>query len=788
LTAACLAATLPPAVSAAPAVSVAADAVPSAIPLRARPVPLDAVRLLDGPFKRAQDLDAAYLLRIEPDRLLARFRAEAGLPEKAKPYGGWEGMDICGHSLGHYLSACALIHAATGDARFRARADAVVDELAAVQAAFGDGYVGAVPAGRTLFADVAAGKIETANFKLNGCWVPWYNLHKTLAGLLDARRWCGSAKAEAVFLGLAGWTERLLARLTDDQVQAMLACEHGGMSESLAEAWAITGEARFRAAAERFGHRAVLDPLARGEDCLPRLHANTQIPKLAGAARLAELTGDARLRAAAGFFWTIVTRDHSYAIGGHGDHEYFGPPRRLADRLTANTAEVCGSYNMLRLTHRLFTWSADAACADFAERALLNHILASQHPSTGMMCYFVPLKPGRAKEYSSPFDTFTCCVGTGMENHARHGECVYYQDDAGLFVNLFVASELAWREKGVTIRQETRFPDEGATRLVVAGDRPVRFALRVRHPAWAEGPLVLRLNGEALASESRPSGYATVDREWKPGDALEVRFPMRLRLEATPDNPRRVAVLCGPVVLAGVIEKPLADADAPVFVTEGRPVDDWARPVVGETLAFTTAGVGRPADVPLRPLFRVHDRPYAVYWDLFTEAEWTGAQEAYRAEQRRRRDLEARTVDVMRLGEMQPERDHAFQGERSVPNHYNDQPCRDARQGGWFSFAVKVLPDRPVALAATYWGSDESNRVFDILVEGTRVATQTLERNRPGAFFVETYPIPPELTRGKEKVTVRFQAHPGKTAGRVFECRIVRPAEAVGAGETRETK
>ncbi len=743
-----------------------------AIPIRAHSLPLDAVRLLDGPFKHAQDLDAAYLLRLEPDRLLARFRAEAGLPEKAKPYGGWEGMDICGHSLGHYLSACALMFAATGDDRFRARVDAIVAELAAVQAAFGDGYVAAVPDGRRLFADVAAGRIETANFKLNGCWVPWYNIHKTMAGLLDARRWCGSAKAEAVFLGLAGWTERLLARLTDDQVQRMLACEHGGMNEVLAEAYALTGDARYREAAARFNHRAVLDPLARGEDCLPRLHGNTQIPKLIGAARQHELTGDPALGAAAACFWTVVTRDHSYAIGGHGDHEYFGQPRRLDDRLSTNTAEVCNTYNMLKLTRHLFGWSPDAAYADFAERALFNHILASQHPETGMLCYFLPLKPGHHKTYCDPYDSFWCCVGTGMENHARYGESVYFVDDGGLWVNLFIASEAAWRERGVVLRQETRFPDGETTRLSIVRGGPVRFALRVRHPAWTE-TLFLRLNGEAVAASSRPSGYAVVDREWRAGDSLEVRLPMRLRLEGLPDNPGRAAVCFGPLVLAGESE-PLAAAEAPVLVPGDRSVDAWIRPVAGEPGVFRTDGVGRPKDVTLRPLFRVQDRPYTVYWDLFTEAAWEARKVGYRAEQARLREREARTVDVMRLGEMQPERDHGFQGERSIVTHHDERPCRDAREGGWFSFAVKVLPDCPVALAVTYWGSDERDREFDLLVDGTRIATQRLERERPGAFFAVEYPIPVELTRGKPRAHVTFQAHAGKTAGRVFEVRVVK--------------
>ena len=737
------------------------------------------MRLLDGPFKRAMALDAEYLLRLEPDRLLSWFRKEAGLKPKAEVYGGWEAQGVAGHSLGHYLTACSLMYASTGDARFRERVEYVVSELELCQRANGDGYVAAIPDGKRIFREVSEGDIRSQGFDLNGGWVPWYTMHKIFAGLLDAHQHAKSERALAVVRALGDWAERATARLSEEQFQRMLAAEHGGMNESLAELYARTGEERYLKLARRFHHRAVLDPLARREDRLAGLHANTQIPKVIGLARLHELAGEESDRTAAEFFWGRVVNHHSYVIGGNSEGEHFGPPDKLDARLGQNTCETCNTYNMLKLTRHLFTWRPAVEYADYYERALYNHILASQNPEDGMFCYFVPLKPGARKTYSTPFNSFWCCVGTGMENHAKYGEAIYFKGDDALWVNLFIPSELRWREQGVTLRQETRYPDDGRVRLTVNADRPAEFALRLRRPSWAARGFAVSVNGRPQKAGAGPGGYVEIRRAWRRGDRVELSIPLPLRLEALPDNPRRAAVLYGPTVLAGELG-PEDEAgvgglvNVPVLVTGDRPPAAWLKSVAGRPSTFRTRGVGRPREVTLYPFHRVHGRRYTVYWDFFTPREWRARAAEYKAEVERAQRLEALTVDFAQPGEMQPERDHQMQGERTETGEHSGRKWRHARDGGWVSFEMKVSPTEPVSLICTYWGGETGPRAFDILVDGVRVATQSLQNDRPGQFFDVTYTLPEELTRGKQKVTIRFQAHPGNTAGGLYGLRVVR--------------
>jgi DUF1680 family protein len=761
-------------------------AVAPKVALKAYAFSLEDVRLLEGPFKAAMERDAAYLLTVEPDRLLHRFRLTAGLEPRAPMYGGWETQGISGHSLGHYLSACSMMYASTGDERFREKVKYIVDELEACQNANGNGYVGGIPDGKRVFAEVAAGNIRSQGFDLNGLWVPWYTQHKLFAGLLDAYRYCRNDKALAVARKLGDWVGDVIGKLSDEQMQKMMACEHGGMNESLAELYAITGDEKYLAMSRRFHHKAVLDPLANREDRLAGLHGNTQIPKIIGVARRYEVTGDAVDRTIAEFFWDRVVHHHSYVIGGHGEHEHFGPADKLNDRLSAETCETCNTYNMLKLTRHLFAWHATAKYADYYERALYNHILASQDPNTGMMCYFVPLKEGEYKRYSNPFDNFTCCHGTGMENHAKYGDSIYFHDDAGLFVNLFIPSELTWKAKGLKVRQETKFPVEDTTTLTLSCDKPVKLAIRVRCPGWATGPLGVKVNGKAAELKTAPGGYAVLDQEWKNGDKIEVRIPMGLRLEAMPDNPKRAAILYGPVVLAGdlgPIEKKASDSavvddyDLTVLVTGDKPLQAWLVRMEDRPLGFETYNVGRPHDVELIPFYEMHHHRYGVYWDFFTVEQWEKRYADFIAELKRLREVKARTIDTLRIGEMQPERDHNVTGEKTGPGEFNGRKFRHATDGGWFSFEMAVLPEEPAELLCTFWGSERGPRTFDILIDGTKIATQSLNNDRPGEFFDVAYPVPIELTKGKQKVTVKLQAHRGNFAGGLFGCRTMKKAQ-----------
>ncbi|MCP5525055.1 MAG: glycoside hydrolase family 127 protein [Verrucomicrobiales bacterium] len=753
--------------------------IPVAPPLALPFSPHD-VRLLDGSlFKAGQDAAVEYLLSLEPDRFLARFRSESGLKPKAEHYPGWEQQGVSGHSLGHYLSGCAFAWAATDDGEFLRRVNYIVEELAACQEAGGDGYVAAIPNGRKVYAEVAAGNIRSAGFDLNGCWVPNYTMHKLFAGLRDAYRLCGNKQALAVARKLADWFEKTLANLDDAQMQKMMVAEHGGINETFADLYADTGDERYLRLSRRFHHKAILDPLARGEDILPGKHANTQIPKLNGLATRYELTGDPADRAAADFFWDRVVNHHSYVTGGHCDHEYFGPPDQLNDRLSDDTTETCNVYNMLKLTRHIFGWRPESRVADFYERALLNHIRSSQHPD-GRVIYNLTLRQGGTKSYQLKYDWFTCCMGTGMENHVRYTDGIYFHDADSLWVNLFIPSTLNWRAHDVQVRQETRWPEGDCTDLLITAARPQEFALRLRRPYWARDGVFASVNGQPVEDATCEDGFLVIRREWRNGDRVRFSFPMSLRTEAMPDNPRRIAVFHGPTLLAadlGPVEDPHADEPfyVPVLLTADRPVTDWLKPVSRTAQVFETVNVGRPREVRLVPFHRLHDRRYTVYFDEYTEADWTRREAELRAEQERQAVLEARTVDRLRIGEMQPERDHNLQGEETSTGEAFGRKWRHAINGGWFGFDLKVRPDGPHELWVTYWGGETGNRIFDILVNGEKVATQRLRENAPGKFYEQTYPIPERLTQGRDKVNVRFQAQPGAWAGGVFDVRLLTP-------------
>ncbi len=750
-----------------------------------RPVPLAQVRLLDGPFLDSLRANTAYLLTLEPDRLLHNFRANAGLEPKGEVYGGWERDTIAGHTLGHYLTACALTFAQTGDDEFKRRVDYIAAELAACQQAEGDGYVagftrkrpgsGEVEDGKVLFEELARGEIRSAGFDLNGCWVPFYNWHKLLNGLVDARELCGNDQALAVATGLAGFIDRVFARLDDAQVQQVLECEHGGINESLARLHALTGDPRHLALAERIYHHRILDPLAAGEDRLQGNHANTQIPKVIGAACIHELTGGEKSAAIARFFWQTVTGNHSYVIGGNADREYFQAPRSISQHLTEQTCESCNTYNMLKLTRHLHGWTGEARYFDYYERAHLNHILAHQHPRTGMLAYMVPMRSGAARGFSSPFDSFWCCVGTGIENHAKHGDSIWWtRGPDQLVVNLYIPSQVEWKERQTRVRMTGDMPFAGTMELQVEPAAPARFTLALRIPAWCADSFRAAVQPKDDASEqSRADGYLRITRTWRPGDKVDLTLPMQLRAEATPDDPDTIALLYGPSVLAADLgpadgpEPKLSPALVADDVLAGIQRADSPEP------AFHTAGIGRPDELTLRPFYRLQDRRYAVYFKRHTPAQWEQQQDLAAREEARRRELDARSVDVVHLGEMQPERDHHLDSHLSWPVDYRGEKGRDARSGGFFEFTAKVDPEKPLDLHCRYWG-EERNRRFDILLDGTRLVTEQLDTPAPGKFVDRVHPIPPELTRGKPSVRIRFQPHEGHTAGPVFGCRIVR--------------
>jgi DUF1680 family protein len=764
--------------------SVRADAPAMKAARSAEPFPLADVRLLDGPFRDAMLRDQKYLLSLDPDRLLRNFRVNVGLPTDAKPYGGWEApnCELRGHSLGHYLSALSLMYASTGDARFKQRADYIVGVLAQCQsnapaAGFHEGYLSAFPES---FID----RVEQSK----PVWAPWYTLHKILAGLLDANRQCGNEPALAVAEKMADWVKFRVDHISPEQMQKSLNEEHGGMNEALANLYAVTGNTNYLALSAAFNHAKILDPLARGEDRLNGVHANTQIPKIIGATREYEFTGDPKYLTIADTFWDSVALRRSYAIGGHSDHEHFFPTNEFARHLSPETAETCNTYNMLKLTRELFALRPDAAKMDFYERGLYNDILASQDPDTGMMTYFMSLKPGHFKIYSTPENSFWCCTGTGMENHAKYADTIYFHDANSLWVNLFIASELNWAEKGISVRQETKFPERDTTVLKFKAEKPVTLALKIRHPAWATEGMKISVNGKRQKIESAAGSYATVEREWRDGDTVEIRLPMKLHTEFLPDTTNEIALLYGPIVLAGELGtngmparltangqgdfNRVADPSVPMFATTSDQLVKHVKPVRGQPLTFRTDGIGRPADVTLIPFYEMHHQRYSVYWKLISEADWQEHAAQIAAADARRMAEEARVVDVVRPGEQQSETDHKLAGGDTQTGEFNGHKWRHAND--WFSYEVKVLPGEPQQLVATFWGGEAGTREFDILVDGKVVGTEKLDNNQPGEFFDVAFPLAPELTRGKSSVTVKFAAHPGNFAGGVFGLRVVR--------------
>ncbi len=598
--------------------------------IKAKPFDLKQIRLLDSAFKENMERDKKYLLELEPDRFLHSFRVTAGLESEAEPYGGWESPtgELRGHSMGHYLSACSLMVASTGDDGFKKRVEYIVAELAKCQDAmpsqgYNSGFLSAYP--EEFFERVE---------RRQSVWAPYYTLHKILAGLFDAYQYAGNQQALDVLEKMAAWLTFRISKLNEEGMQIVLLNEFGGMNEVLANLYGVTGNPEHLKLSLAFNDSVVLDPLSQHEDRLDRMHANTQIPKAIGAARQYEVTGENRYHEIAQFFWERVALYRSYAIGGHSDDELFFPVNSFAQHLSSVTAETCNTYNMLKLTRHLFGWEPSAQLMDFYERALFNHILGSQDPKTGMMLYFSSLRPGHVKVYNTPENSFWCCTGTGMENHAKYGETIYFHDDESLFVNLFIASELAWDEKGIMLRQETAFPEEAATHLTFQCKQPVKLALKIRYPAWAKG-FSISVNGVQEAVDASAGSYVTIEREWQDGDRVDIQLPMSLYLEALPDDSNMVAVMYGPIVLAGALgTHDMPEVYNPDYHTREALINRWPAPPVpvlvgggdavlasiepseGKPLTFHTKGTGKPNDVELIPFYRMHHQRYTVYWQL----------------------------------------------------------------------------------------------------------------------------------------------------------------------------
>lgn len=607
------------------------------------------VTLLPGPFRDNMVRDLDYLLAFDCDRLLAPFEKVAGLPARAPNLGGWESSGLASHYTGHFLSASSMMYAQTRDARLAAKIDYLLARLAACQHANGRGdpefrgYCAGIPGSKAAFRKALAGHIDVGNphalysFSLNGMWSPWYTVHKIMAGLRDVYLHLGREQALRILTGMAGWAEQFPGRLDTARMQTMLISEQGGMNEVLADLAAITGERRYLTLAEQFNEKSQLDPLMRRQDILDGVHSNQYIPRVIGLATQYELTGNRDYRVAAEFFWRNVARHRTYVFGGNGDHEDFFPIGDTWRHLSVGSAESCCTYNILKLTNHYFCWNAAMEAADFYERGLINHILGSQDPRTGMMTYYLSMRPGHFKTFSTPWDSCWCCAGTGMENHAKYSRGIYYHAADALWVNLYLASELRWKAVGLTLRQRTRFPDANDVRIEIEARRPVRATIRLRHPYWSTPAMAVRVNGRPIDA-GRPGTYLELTRRWRDGDVIEIELRTPLRVERMAHHPSKLAILAGPTVLAAVLGDvlmsppiPYAKGDqyewksvpdpvvVPLLVTRGEPVERWVKPDPAQPLLWHTHGVGRPADVRLVPFHRVAHQRYTVYFDEIAE-------------------------------------------------------------------------------------------------------------------------------------------------------------------------
>lgn len=792
----------------------------SRLHFKANPFNLSQVRLLDGPFRDAMDLDHKYLLDLESDRLLHLYRLNASLPTSAQPLGGWASLECPMRSefIGHYLTACAKMYASTADEKLKAKAEAIVAELAKCQKAIGKGYL-EPPIDQHCNQIPYGDQIKEGKAVLN----PWYKVHKMLTGLYDMYIYCGNKQSLEIINGMKAWIKNCTDGLDEEKMQLMLSYgQHCGMTESLTDIYAVTGDREFLSLARRFELNKIIDPLANHRDKLTGLHANDTIPQITGIARMYEITGERRYYDAAKFFWRQVVNARSYCTGGTSREEIWpSEPYHLANELSPVTIESCCVYNMMKLTRYLFSWNAEPCYADYYERALFNSILAGQNPEDGMMMYFHPMESGWYKKFSTPRNSFWCCHNTGIESYAKLGNSIYFYDDTGVFVNLFIASELTWQDKGIRIRQETKFPEEQGTTIFIKTSEPIELALHIRIPYWATSGGKIRINGKPLKVFSSPSSYLTLRRIWRNGDRVEVELPMCLHLDRMPDNTNKAAIMYGPLVLAGKLEPmdpktvpgydpiqgqpwppgwygpneqwyyPDKPTPAPVLVAQGNNLNEWIRQSKNEPLAFQTEKAGKPNDITLIPYYKIFGWRYAIYWDIYSKNEWKVFEEKLKAEQlqekAKQESIQARMVDRVKIGDSTLESEHNYHSKNIRRGTFLGRSWIEANswlkekeptwikdgkeeEASWFSYDLKVLPEESMSLLCTYWGGDAQRRVFDILIDGSVIATQSLERNKLNEFFDVEYPIVAELTRGKSKITVKFVPKYMYLAGSVFGC------------------
>jgi DUF1680 family protein len=752
---------------------------------------LNQVRLLESPFLSAQQTDLRYLLALEPDRLLSPFLREAGLQPKAPSYPNWENTGLDGHIGGHYLSALSMMYAATGDAEVKRRLDYFLDELKRCQDHVGTGFIGGTPGSLALWEEIKRGDIRASSFDLNGKWVPLYNIHKTYNGLLDAYTHAGSRQALEMLVKYTDWMLGITAGLSDEQMQEMLKSEHGGLNEVFAAVYEITGDKKYLQLAHRFSHQKILRPLIQEKDSLTGLHANTQIPKVIGYKRIADDEHNADWDKAARFFWKTVTENRSVCIGGNSVREHFNPPDDFSAMIEdVQGPETCNTYNMLRLTKMLYKSTPEVYLMDYYEKALFNHILSSEEPERGGFVYFTPMRPGHYRVYSQPETSFWCCVGTGLENHAKYGELIYAHDRDALYVNLFIPSRLTWEEKGVVFSQRTRFPYSGEMNFTFEEAESKKLALKLRIPSWVKEPeqIEVSVNGEWLGYGAVTGEYLTLERKWKRGDCVTLRLPMQVNLVQLPDKSPYYAFQYGPIVLAAPMGtedlkglyaddsrgghiahgKLIPLNEIPAFIGTSAEIESSLSRLDDEGLRFVYTGETFPArkDMEFIPFYALHNQRYLIYFPQTKSVQDDASRQASTLYQNRYDEIENRTLDVIYPGEQQSESDHFIRYEDSETGDINNRHFRKAK--GWFGYRMKT--EEPASYLTIVHHKSEANRSL-ILVDDEELKGEPKAEPIDDDFVRLTYALPP-LKSGEH--TVVFKPAGGEVTSSVFEIRLLK--------------
>jgi hypothetical protein len=759
---------------------------------------LSEVSLHDNIFKHAREVDLEYMLKLDPNRLLAPFLREAGLVPKAENYPNWENTGLDGHIAGHYLTTLAQMYASTGNEEVLGRLKYMLKELRKVQEANGNGYIGGVPGSKKLWEEITNGIIDAGSFSLNDKWVPLYNIHKTFAGLRDAYLIAGLQEVKPMLIDFTDWMLKVTKNLSNEQVQEILKSEYGGLNEVFADVAEITGEKKYLDLAYRFSQKSLLQPLESETDILNGMHANTQIPKVIGFEKIAEIDDNQEYHNSAKYFWNNVVNDRTVAIGGNSVREHFNPKDDFSTMISSvQGPETCNTYNMIKLSKMLFLAEADEKYIDYYEQALYNHILSSQNPETGGFVYFTPMRPGHYRVYSKPETSFWCCVGSGLENHTKYNELIYAHNDKELFVNLFISSTLGWKDKGFKLVQNTSFPEEASTSFLIGTGAPLKLDLKIRYPKWvAYGELEVQVNGRSIKIDGNPGGYFSINRTWKNGDSIKMKMPMKLNFVRLPDGSDYKALMYGPIVLAAKtgkdnLEGLYADAsrgghiasgktipltDMPYFLSDKtEDIEKFVKKIPGEKLRFSASEVLYPAkykNLEFIPFYELHNSRYVIYLPINSFDEIQKINEKLKKQEKAERILDSLTIDRVSPGEQQPEADHFIESENSNIGVHQNRHWRDA--DGWFSYRLVDKENEAHQLRITYFGEDR-DRKFKILLNGQLLAKENFRGTGEDRFFDKDYTIPPRiLEKSSRELTLRFEALPGSRTAGIYGVRLMK--------------